>query len=156
MTAHLLTDCILKAKIPAGVINIIHGYGKSAGEPLCIHPLISGISFTGGTVTGRIISKVASPLFKKISLELGGKNATVVCDDCDFDKTVENACRAAFANQGQICLCGSRIFVQDTIYDKFVNKFVYITQTYIDKIGNPLTSGYGSLISMTSLSVVNE
>jgi len=150
MTAYLLTDCILEAGIPEGVINIVHGFGKECGEPLCTHPEVAAISFTGGTVTGSRISAVAAPLFKKLSLELGGKNATVIFDDAgDLEATVEGAVRSAFANQGQICLCGSRLFIHSDIYDSFLKLFVAKTQSmFSDKIGNPLTSGYGSLVSL--------
>eukprot|EP01084_Bolivina_argentea_P149029 260428_1 len=150
MTAYLLTDCIIESGIPPGVINILHGYGKECGEPLCVHKDVTGISFTGGTVTGRRISSVAAPLFKKLSLELGGKNATIVFDDVgDLDATVTGVVRSAFANQGQICLCGSRLFVHESIYDVFLKLFVEKTRSmYSDKIGAPLKSGYGSLVSL--------
>ena len=150
MTAYLLTDCIIESGIPPGVINIIQGYGKECGEPLCIHKDITAISFTGGTTTGKRISSVAAPLFKKLSLELGGKNATIIFDDVnDLDSTVKGAVRAAFANQGQICLCGSRLFIHQTIYDEFLKRFIKFTQEmYTNKIGDPLTSGYGSLASL--------
>jgi len=149
MTAYLLTKCILASGIPKGVINIIHGFGKEVGEPLCTHDDVNAISFTGGTVTGSRISLVAAPLIKKMSLELGGKNATIIFDDCDFDRTVSEACRSSFANQGEICLCGSRIFVQSTIAQKFIKKFVEATQeTYSNSVGDPLENKFGSLISL--------
>eukprot|EP01084_Bolivina_argentea_P303427 523861_1 len=150
MTAYLLTDCIIESGIPPGVINIIQGYGKECGEPLCIHNDVTAISFTGGTLTGKRISAVAAPLFKKLSLELGGKNATIIFDDVDdFEGTVTGAVRAAFANQGQICLCGSRIFIHESLYDKFLKEFVAKTKSmFSDKIGDPLTCGYGSLVSL--------
>jgi len=149
MTAWLLCDIIKEIKLPPGVINIVHGYGKSIGEPLCTHANVSAISFTGGTITGARISSIAAPLFKKLSLELGGKNPTIVCDDCDFDITVEGVARASFANQGQICLCGERLFVEKKICNKFINALVKKTKDmYSDKVGDPLTSDYGALISL--------
>ena len=144
--------------IPEGVINIVHGFGKECGEPLCTHPDVAAISFTGGSVTGSRISAVAAPLFKKLGLELGGKNATVVFDDAgDLEATVTGAVLAAFRNQGQICLCGSRLFIHSEIYDEFFEKFVVKTQSmYTDKIGNPLTSNFGSLVSLQHRKKVEE
>lgn len=124
MTAYLMCRLLKKAGFPDGVINIVHGTGPGAGAPIIEHPAIPAISFTGGTATGEWIARTAAPMFKKLSLELGGKNPTVVFDDCDFENTVRGVVRAAFANQGQICLCGSRIYVQQGIYEKFRDAFV--------------------------------
>jgi aminomuconate-semialdehyde/2-hydroxymuconate-6-semialdehyde dehydrogenase len=124
MTAYLLSHICREVGLPKGVLNIIHGLGGKCGNAIVSHPKIKAISFTGGTKTGEHIARVAAPMFKKLSLELGGKNPTLVFADCDFDKTVNEVVRAAFANQGQICLCGSRIFIERTIYDRFREAFV--------------------------------
>jgi aminomuconate-semialdehyde/2-hydroxymuconate-6-semialdehyde dehydrogenase len=109
---------------PKGVLNIVHGYGQHAGDAIVRHPLTKAISFTGGTTTGKAIASIAAPMFKKLSLELGGKNPNIIFDDCDFDDMLTTTMRSSFANQGQICLCGSRIFVQRGIYEKFKSAFV--------------------------------
>jgi aminomuconate-semialdehyde/2-hydroxymuconate-6-semialdehyde dehydrogenase len=106
------------------VLNIVHGNGASAGDAIVKHPEIKAISFTGGTQTGAYISRTAGPMFKKLSLELGGKNPNMIFADCDFDEMIRTTVRSSFANQGQICLCGSRIFVERAIYDKFKTAFV--------------------------------
>ncbi|NNE54654.1 MAG: aldehyde dehydrogenase family protein, partial [Flavobacteriales bacterium] len=124
MTAFLLSKLCIEAGLPPGVLNIVHGLGPSAGNAIVSHPEIKAISFTGGTKTGEHIASIAAPKFKKLSLELGGKNPNIIFDDCDFDKMLSTTIRSSFANQGQICLCGSRIFVQKEIYDKFVKAFV--------------------------------
>ncbi len=123
-TAYLLGEAIKESGIPAGVFNILHGTGASIGTEIVEHPKIKAISFTGGTKTGADISRIAAPMFKKLSLELGGKNPTIIFDDCDFDKTVSGVVTASFSNQGQICLCGSRIFIQRGIYEQFKEAFV--------------------------------
>jgi aminomuconate-semialdehyde/2-hydroxymuconate-6-semialdehyde dehydrogenase len=123
-TAFLLGEICQQAGLPSGVLNILHGYGHKVGQAIVEHPHIKAISFTGGTETGKRIATTVAPLFKKTSLELGGKNPTIIFDDCDFDHTVSEAVRAAFSNTGQICLCGSRIFVQQGLYHKFKEAFV--------------------------------
>ncbi len=123
-TAYLLSQICIEVGLPAGVLNIVHGLGAETGQAMVEHDLVKAISFTGGTVTGARIAAIAAPRFKKMSLELGGKNPNIVFDDCDFERAVKISVRAAFANQGQICLCGSRIFVQRGIYDKFKQAFV--------------------------------
>ncbi len=123
-TAYLLGEAIKESGMPAGVFNILHGTGASIGTEIVEHPKIKAISFTGGTKTGADISRIAAPMFKKLSLELGGKNPTIIFDDCDFDKTVSGVVTASFSNQGQICLCGSRIFIQRGIYEQFKEAFV--------------------------------
>lgn len=127
-TAAALAELVHEIGLPPGVFNLVHGYGYEVGEAIVAHPEIPLISFTGGTVTGRKVSSIAAPLFKKCSLELGGKNATVIFNDCDFDLTVAQTVRAAFSNQGQICLCGSRVFIEQGIYDKFIDAMVKQTQ----------------------------
>ena len=123
-TAYLLSEIMDEIGFPKGVLNIVHGLGAEVGAAIVAHNDTNIISFTGGTQTGRAISSVAAPMFKKISLELGGKNANVIFDDCDFEDAVNTSVRAAFANQGQICLCGSRIYVQRGIYEKFKAAFL--------------------------------
>ncbi len=128
MTAYLLSELCIEAGLPKGVLNILHGLGGEVGAAMTEHPKIKAISFTGGTSTGAHIAKVAAPMFKKLSLELGGKNPNIIFDDCDFDLALSTTMRSSFANQGQICLCGSRIFVQRGIYEKFKTAFVEKTQ----------------------------
>ena len=123
-TAYLLCEILDEIHFPKGVINIVHGLGSEVGAAIVAHEDTNIISFTGGTQTGKAISSVAAPMFKKISLELGGKNANVIFDDCDFEDAVNTSVRSAFANQGQICLCGSRIYIQQGIYDKFKTAFL--------------------------------
>ena len=124
MTAYLLSEICIEAGLPAGVLNIVHGLGPKVGAEISENDAICAVSFTGGTSTGAQIARVAAPKFKKLSLELGGKNPNIIFDDCDFDKMLATTMASSFANQGQICLCGSRIFVQRGIYDKFKTAFV--------------------------------
>ena len=123
-TAYLLCKVMDEINFPKGVLNIVHGLGQSAGDAIVRHPKIKAISFTGGTNTGKAIASIAAPMFKKLSLELGGKNPNIIFEDCDFDEMLATTVRSSFANQGQICLCGSRIFVQNGIYEKFKTAFV--------------------------------
>lgn len=123
-TAYLLGKIAQEAGMPAGVLNILHGTGPKVGDAIVKHPKIKAISFTGGTKTGEYIARTAGPMFKKLSLELGGKNPNIIFADCDFDDMLSTTIRSSFANQGQICLCGSRIFVERPIYDKFKEAFV--------------------------------
>jgi len=123
-TAYLLSEILDEIGFPKGVLNIVHGLGAEVGAAIVAHNDTNIISFTGGTQTGKAISSVAAPMFKKISLELGGKNANVVFDDCDFEDAVNTSVRSSFANQGQICLCGSRIYIQRGIYEKFKAAFL--------------------------------
>ncbi len=148
MTAHLLAEACIEADLPPGVLNIVHGTGAGAGAPLVAHPNVPTISFTGGTVTGREIARTAAPMFKKYSLELGGKNPNIVFADADFDKALNESVRAAFANQGQICLCGSRLFVERSIYDRFVEQFVAAAKAMT--VGDPREADtkVGALVSM--------
>jgi aminomuconate-semialdehyde/2-hydroxymuconate-6-semialdehyde dehydrogenase len=124
LTAGALAEIVQEAGAPPGVFNLVHGLGPEAGEPLVQHPQVSAVSFTGGTGTGARVAAVAAPRFKKLSLELGGKNPTLIFDDCDFEATLAGSLRAAFLNQGQVCLCGSRILVQRPLYERFVTTFV--------------------------------
>jgi len=123
-TAYLLGKVAKEAGMPAGVLNILHGLGGSVGDAIVKHPKIKAISFTGGTKTGEYIARTAAPMFKKLSLELGGKNPNIIFADCDFDEMLKTTMRSSFANQGQICLCGSRIFVERSLYSKFKEAFV--------------------------------
>jgi aminomuconate-semialdehyde/2-hydroxymuconate-6-semialdehyde dehydrogenase len=134
-TAYLLSQVCIEAGLPKGVLNIIHGLGGKAGQAIIEHPHIKAISFTGGTETGKKIAATAAPMFKKLSLELGGKNPTIVFADCDFDETVKQTVNAAFLNQGEICLCGSRIFVERSIYEKYKAAFVARVKTL--NVGDP-------------------
>ncbi|PIY08167.1 MAG: 2-hydroxymuconic semialdehyde dehydrogenase [Flexibacter sp. CG_4_10_14_3_um_filter_32_15] len=123
-TAYLLSKACQAIGFPDGVLNIVHGYGHRVGAQIVAHKDIKAISFTGGTQTGKTIVSVAAPMFKKLSLELGGKNATIIFADADLEKAVETALKAAFTNQGQICLCGSRILIEKKIYEQFKTKFI--------------------------------
>lgn len=124
LTAYLFSQICREAGLPNGVLNIVHGLGGEIGKAIVSHPGIKAISFTGGTATGAEIARIAAPVFKKLSLELGGKNPNLVFADCDFEKAVETSVRAAFTNQGQICLCGSRIFIEESLYPRFRDAFV--------------------------------
>lgn len=118
-TSYMFSKVCIEAGLPAGVLNIVHGLGTSAGDAIVKHKKIKAISFTGGTKTGEYIARTAAPMFKKLSLELGGKNPNIIFADCDFDQMLKTTIRSSFANQGQICLCGSRIFIERPIYEKF-------------------------------------
>jgi len=135
MTAYLLAELCNKAGLPKGVLNIVHGYGHKTGMAIISHPQIPAISFTGGTKTGETIARAAAPMFKKLSLELGGKNPNIIFADADFEKAVHTSIRSSFSNQGEICLCGSRIFIERSIYDKF--KTAFIAETKKLKVGDP-------------------
>ena len=124
MTAYLFSKICQEADLAPGVLNIIHGTGPNAGSPLVTHPGIKAISFTGSTATGKAINQMASGQFKKVSLEMGGKNPTIIFDDCDLEKAVSGTLRASFSNQGQICLCGSRILIQKGIYPEFKKRLI--------------------------------
>lgn len=155
-TAYLLGKIVKEAGLPDGVLNILHGLGPQVGMAMVAHPKIKAISFTGGTKTGQTISSVAAPMFKKLSLELGGKNPCIVFNDCDYDKTLSEVSRLAFSNQGQICLCGSRILIQKDIYEKF--KTDLIQKVASIRIGDPLDSKtqMGALISAQHLDKVTN
>ncbi|MCP4873652.1 MAG: aldehyde dehydrogenase [Proteobacteria bacterium] len=148
VTAGLLAEIIYDAGAPAGVFNLVHGFGAEAGQALVAHPDVDGISFTGGTATGAVVAATAASSFKKLSLELGGKNASVVFADCDFDATVAGVARAAFANQGQICLCGSRILVERSLHDRFVEALVAeVEATRAPGDPSDPATAFGSLVS---------
>ena len=146
-SAFYFSKLCAEAGIPPGVINVLHGPGSAIGEPLVTDARIKAVSFTGGTQTGALIARMAAPHFKKTSLELGGKNATLVFADCDFEKTVSETVRAAFSNQGQICLCGSRIYIERSIYEAFKRSFVEKVSKL--KVGMPddESSNLGAVVS---------
>ena len=147
MTAHLLAEICAAAGLPPGVLNVVHGQGRKVGAALVAHPQVRAVSFTGGTATGADIARTAAPLFKKLTLELGGKNPNLVFADADMDVALQTSVRSAFDNQGEICLCGSRIFVEQSAYARFVERFV--AQARRLKIGDPLEADtdQGALIS---------
>ena len=134
-TAYLLSKICIEAGLPKGVLNIVHGSGPKPGAAIIEHDDIPMISFTGGTATGEWIARTAAPKFKKLSLELGGKNPNIIFADCDFEEMMKTTLRSSFANQGQICLCGSRILVERPLYDKFKTEFVQRVKAL--KVGDP-------------------
>ena len=136
MTAYLLGEVCREAGLPNGVLNIVQGTGPNVGSAITAHPKIGTISFTGGTVTGRKVAEAGAPLFKKVSLELGGKNPNIIFADADLDAAIAGSVRSSFANQGQVCLCGSRVFVERPAYDEFVRRFVEKTSQL--RVGDPL------------------
>jgi len=154
MTAYLLADVCIQAGLPKGVLNIVHGLGSTTGQAIIEHPDIKAISFTGGTATGAHIAKIAAPMFKKLSLELGGKNPNIIFSDCDYEDMLDTTVRSSFANQGQICLCGSRIFVEASIYDKF--KLDFVAKVKQLKVGHPshTDTNIGALVSKPHLEKV--
>ena len=156
MTAYLLGEICTKAGLPKGVLNIVHGLGTTTGQAIVAHPDIKAISFTGGTATGAHIARVAAPMFKKLSLELGGKNPNIIFADCDYDDMLETSVRSSFTNQGQICLCGSRIFVEASIYNRFKKDFVEKVKQL--KVGHPsdASTNIGALVSKPHLEKVAE
>ncbi|MDO1501425.1 aldehyde dehydrogenase [Winogradskyella maritima] len=156
MTAYLLGEICNEVGLPKGVLNIVHGLGTTTGQAIVEHPNIKAISFTGGTATGAHIAKVASPMFKKLSLELGGKNPNIIFADCDYEDMLKTTVRSSFANQGQICLCGSRIFVEASIYEKFKTDFVEKVKQL--KVGHPSedTTDIGALVSKSHLEKVKS
>lgn len=147
VTAYLLSHICKEAGLPGGVLNIIHGVGPRAGEAIVRHPEIKAISFTGSTRAGERIASIAAPKFKKLSLELGGKNPNIIFADCDWEKMIHSTIQSSFSNQGQICLCGSRILVEEAIYDKFKTEFVQRTKELT--VGDPLdgNSKQGAIVS---------
>ena len=149
LTANLLAEVFDEVGLPAGVVNIVHGFGHETGQAIVSHPLVNLISFTGGTITGKKVAETAAPMFKKLSLELGGKNATIVLDDVNLDSAIPEIARSGFLNQGQVCLCGSRILVSDKIWDDFLEKFIDHVSDM--KVGDPSSddSDLGALVSLS-------
>ncbi|MDG1661490.1 MAG: aldehyde dehydrogenase, partial [Winogradskyella sp.] len=156
ITAYLLGEICNQAGLPKGVLNIVHGLGTTTGQAIVEHPDIKAISFTGGTATGAHIARVAAPMFKKLSLELGGKNPNLIFADCDYDDMLDTTVRSSFANQGQICLCGSRIFVEASIYNKFKKDFVAKVKAL--KVGHPSEkdTDIGALVSKPHIEKVKN
>ncbi len=134
-TAFLLSKVCQEINFPRGVLNFVHGLGPKVGESICINPEVKAISFTGGTSTGKRIASVAAPMFKKLSLELGGKNPNIIFADCDYEDMLATTIRSSFANQGQICLCGSRIFIERPLYEKF--KIDFVAKVSKLQVGDP-------------------
>ena len=147
MTAFLLAELCQQAGLPPGVLNIVHGRGARAGDAIVRNPRIRTLSFTGGTATGAAIARTAGPLFKKLSLELGGKNPNIVFADADLEEAVRESIRAGFSNQGQVCLSGSRLFVEEAIYGEFLSRFVSSVKGL--RVGDPLDAAtqQGALVS---------
>lgn len=156
MTADLLADVLVEAGVPAGVVNIVYGLGPEAGEALVRHPEVPLISFTGGTATGRHLMEAAAEHCKKLSLELGGKNPNVIFKDADLSKALATTLRSSFLNQGEICLCGSRIYVEDSLFDNFMKEFVPMVKAL--KVGDPKNPDtfMGPLVSQAHLEKVQS
>jgi aminomuconate-semialdehyde/2-hydroxymuconate-6-semialdehyde dehydrogenase len=151
MTAYMLCEITREAGLPNGVLNVVHGTGPNVGAAITAHPKINTISFTGGTVTGRKVAEACAPLFKKVSLELGGKNPNIVFADADLDAAIAGSVRSSFANQGQICLCGSRVFVERSAYKDFVDRFIEEASQL--RLGDPLDekTDQGAIVNKTQL-----
>jgi aminomuconate-semialdehyde/2-hydroxymuconate-6-semialdehyde dehydrogenase len=147
MTAYLFSKLCMEAGMPAGVLNIVHGLGPKVGQSMVEHLDVPVISFTGGTATGKHLAATAAPMFKKLSLELGGKNPNIIFADCDFEQALATTVHSSFSNQGEICLCGSRIFVERPLYEKFTTALV--ARVKMLKVGNPLEEDtkVGALVS---------
>ena len=144
LTAHFLAKVCSNIGLPDGVLNIVNGYGPEVGQAIVEHPEIKAISFTGGTETGKIVAATAAPMFKKLSLELGGKNASIVTDDANLDIAVPGVLRASFLNSGQICLCGSRILVHSEIYDEFISRYLQELENF--EIGPVISAEHRSKV----------
>jgi len=154
VTADWLGRLAAECGFPPGVLNIVHGLGARAGAALVEHPGVQAVSFTGSTRVGAQIARTVGPSFKKLSLEMGGKNPTVVFADCDFESAVATTLRSAFTNQGQICLCGSRILIERSLYPRFRDALVERARGL--RIGDPLDPGtdQGALVSRQHLDKV--
>jgi aminomuconate-semialdehyde/2-hydroxymuconate-6-semialdehyde dehydrogenase len=147
LTAYRLSEICREAGLPPGVLNIVHGTGARVGNALSAHPGIRAISFTGSTATGRTIAALAAPLFKKLSFELGGKNPVLVFADCNWKRMMDTTVRSSFQNQGQICLCGSRILIERSVYDRFKAEFVERARAL--RVGDPMDpkTDVGAIVS---------
>jgi aminomuconate-semialdehyde/2-hydroxymuconate-6-semialdehyde dehydrogenase len=154
LTAFMLAHICKQAGLPDGVLNILHGLGPECGSAIVSHPHIKAISFTGSTRAGREIASIAAPMFKKLSLELGGKNPCILFEDCDFEKTLKQVVLSSYSNQGQICLCSSRILIHESIYEKFKTAFVEKVKAL--KVGDPLDAHaqLGAVVSQTHFNKV--
>ncbi len=147
MTAFRFSQICRDAGLPPGVLNVVHGSGPRTGNAIVQHPQVKAISFTGGTRTGQQVARIAAPAFKKLSLELGGKNPNLIFADCDYNSMLETTLRSSFSNQGQICLCGSRILVEHDLYDRFKQEFVARARQLV--VGDPALpqSKLGAVVS---------
>ncbi|MDJ0837550.1 MAG: aldehyde dehydrogenase [Acidobacteriota bacterium] len=147
LTAYMLTEVFDEAGLPPGVCNMVFGAGPQAGAALVAHPDVPLISFTGGTATATSIIRDSAPYFKKLGLELGGKNANIIFADADLDNCIPTTVRSSFANQGEICLCGSRIFVQRPVYEEFLERFTQAAGELV--VGDPKDpdTNLGALVS---------
>ena len=156
MTAFMLCEICREAGLPNGVLNVVHGTGPKVGAAITAHPKINTISFTGGTVTGRKVAEACAPLFKKVSLELGGKNPNIIFADADLDAAIAGSVRSSFANQGQVCLCGSRVFVERSAYKDFVERFIERTAQLC--LGDPLDENteQGAIVNKAQLEKVKS
>ena len=156
MTAFLLGKLANEAGMPPGVLNILHGEGKGIGQAIVEHEATKAISFTGGTTTGKIVGATAAQQFKKVSLELGGKNPNIIFADCDLDEAVKTSVKSSFTNQGEICLCGSRILIEDSVYDEFKKRFLAACKKIV--VGDPMDpkSTMGALVSSDHLDKVDS
>ncbi|MBI4422349.1 MAG: aldehyde dehydrogenase [Elusimicrobia bacterium] len=156
VTAYLLSKLCIEAGLPPGVLNVVHGAGAKAGAAVASHEGIRALSFTGSTQTGAKIAAAAAPAFRKLSLELGGKNPSLVFADSDFEEAVNGVLRAAFSNQGQLCLCGSRILVERTIYHSFKEALVARTRSL--RVGDPMSDGthQGAVASKAHLEKIKD
>jgi aminomuconate-semialdehyde/2-hydroxymuconate-6-semialdehyde dehydrogenase len=147
MTAYLLSKICIEAGLPPGVLNIVHGLGPKVGAAIVAHKDVKAISFTGGTKTGEEIARTAAPMFKKLSLELGGKNPNIIFADCNYEEMLATTVRSSFSNQGEICLCGSRIFVERPLYEQFKGDFIERVSQLT--VGDPLAAetDVGAIVS---------
>jgi acyl-CoA reductase-like NAD-dependent aldehyde dehydrogenase len=148
-TAWLFAMIAHEAGLPNGVLNVVQGYGTECGAPLVMHPNVDVVSFTGSTKVGKWIGEVCGKALKKVSLELGGKNPLVVCDDADLNDAVKWVCLSAFSNAGQRCAAGSRIIVFDKIYEVFRDKLVAATKAL--KVGPTDNDNFGPVINERQL-----
>lgn len=156
LTAFMLSELCSEIGLPDGVLNIVHGLGAEVGEALVAHPHVPAISFTGGTATGQRIASAVAPMFKKTALEMGGKNATIIFDDVALADVIPQVVRSAYSNQGQICLCGSRILVQRPIFEQFVERFTAAVRAL--RVGDPLDSAtdQGAVVSEAHLQKIER
>jgi aminomuconate-semialdehyde/2-hydroxymuconate-6-semialdehyde dehydrogenase len=147
LTAFRLSEICIEAGLPPGVLNIVHGFGDKVGAPLTQHQDIKAISFTGSTKVGGQIAQVAAQSFKKVSLEMGGKNPNIIFADCNYPDMLTNTVRSSFANQGQICLCGSRIYIERSLYEQFKKDFIPLVEK--QKVGHPFDTDtkFGAIVS---------
>jgi aminomuconate-semialdehyde/2-hydroxymuconate-6-semialdehyde dehydrogenase len=156
VTAHLLADSARRAGIPPGVLNIVHGTGAAVGARIVEHPDVPTITFTGSTAVGRWIGETCGKSLKRVSLELGGKNPFVIFADADIDDAIATACRAAFTNQGQICLCGSRLIVHESVYERVAKGLVEKARALV--VGDPRdpSTQFGAIVSAAHLGKIDS